>query len=126
MNILSELSARGDRTALSYTLGGVASLVGLGLVFSDLAPREPIWLRAMITVCFFLGAGFFMGRLNPRRWLLAALIPAAWPILLTGWLALEWKRFLQPGRSLPLVLFFWTLPIFLAVVGGALGRLRQN
>jgi hypothetical protein len=119
--LVEAFSSPRDREALAYTLGGVFSLVGLVLVFSELGRGEAMWFRAVTIWCFFLGAGFLMGFLNPRRWLLAALLPAAWCFVFTIYLA-GWGLRATPVSTIPLVLGLWTLPIALVVIAGAIGR----
>lgn len=106
------------RTLSSLLVVVVAGLVGLALVFTDLIPIPPGWVRIALGAAFYVLAGWLLGRLNargrPLRWALGA----GWGLILLGLVGL-WISFTDPASGdFALAALFLLGPATASLLGG--------
>lgn len=118
---------RGLKVALTVLCAVAVGLLGLALVFVDVAPTETAVGRVATGAALFLVAGLAVGFANPegRAWLLAGL--AAWGLVLLGGMGL-WLSITSPASGdAGLALLFLLGPLAAALLGGWLGaRARRR
>jgi len=106
------------KTLASLVVVVVAGLVGLALVFTDLIPVPPGWLRIAAGAAFYVLAGWILGRLNagrrPLRWALGA----GWGLIVLGLVGV-WISATDPASGdFALAALFLVGPATAALLGG--------
>lgn len=106
------------KTLASLAVVVIAGIVGLALVFTDLIPVPPGWLRVAAGGAFYVIAGWILGRLNagrsPLRWALGA----GWGLILLG-IAGVWISATDPASGdFALAALFLLGPATASLLGG--------
>ncbi len=106
------------KTLVSLVLVVLAGLVGLALVFTDLIPLPPGWIRIGVGALFYLAVGWILGRLNVGRRPLGWALGAGWGLILLGAVGVWISATDRASGDLALAALFLFGPATAAVVGG--------
>ncbi len=94
------------RIVLSILLAGIAGVVGLALVFTDMVPLPLGLVRVVAGGLFYALVGFVLGRWHAGRRPVAWGVAAAWGLILLGAKG-TWVSLTDPASGdLPLALLF--------------------
>ena len=106
------------RILWSFLLVALAGLVGLALVFTDVVPVPPGWMRIAAGAAFYFLVGWILGRLNASRRPLRWALGAGWGLILLGIVGV-WISAADPASGdFALAALFLLGPATASLVGG--------